>query len=186
MAIYTTSSRNHKPDPAQHPAKHQRRQEPRPRLVTRRNRRLHHPITTRSTPPRRAIPLTRAPRIIRRQRRALINKQGLYHTQGAHLLTDPIQAVPRAARGPMLAARNAVRAAIALLGCGLGGGFQPRHDGVVGEGRELGGAGEPAAEVGFEGLLVRVAGSLGVGGADYVFAGFFEHDVVFEEYGGGV
>ena len=48
----------------------------------------------------------------------------------------------------------------------------------MGEGRELGGCGEPASEVGFEGALVNVAFTRS-------FAAFV-HNTFVEEYGGSV
>ncbi len=55
--------------------------------------------------------------------------------------------------------------------------MEKRHDVVVSEGSDFSGGGHPAGEVGFEGLLIGVAGSDSVD----VFAGLFVHDAVFEE-----
>lgn len=74
------------------------------------------------------------------------------------MLAGPVGAVVGRVHEPFQAAGGAVCAAAALLGGGDGGVAQVRHDLVVGPGGELGGGGEPARGVGFEGFFVVVAG----------------------------
>ena len=85
----------------------------------------------------------------------LPDEEVLEDGHGAHLLADAEVAVPDGL--VPAAAAHVGGLAGALRRGGLGGGGQERHDELGGPGRQLGGDGEPAGEVGFEGRLVRVA-----------------------------
>ncbi len=100
----------------------------------------------------------------------------LHNAQSTHLLTHPITPIPRRIGRPMLPTRHAIRAAITLRRCRLGAGLQFRRDVIRGPGNDFRSRGHPAREVGFEGLLIRIAGSDCID----VFAGLFIHDVIFE------
>lgn len=148
---------------------------------------------------RRRRPLTRAPRVARRRRRRRLgpirHKQQiiLKHAHRGHLLAGGITPVV-AAPCPAEAAGGAVDggaggvvlggAGAGLCGAAGGGGEEFLHFGLGG-GDELGGGGEPAGGVGFEGDLVVVAG-----GGFAVFDEHGEFEVVsfegFEEADGAV
>jgi len=167
-----TLTHNHKPDPTQHTRQNQGSQEPRSGLIPA-CRRCNNRITRITAPaPRRPVPHAGPARSVRNQFRRLRNQIALNDTQRTHLLSQPRVPIISRVVSPVLTARCSIRAAIALCRCCRGGSCEKRENVGGREGGDFCGGGHPAREVGFEGVLVGVAGPDCVD----VFAGFFVHD----------
>lgn len=166
----------------QRKSKHQSRQNPRPSLISRRNRIRQdmRNILSTTTGIRTSVRITNtlSSRIARVRRFQIPDSEHVHsdRRERAHLLPDAVRAVP-CCLCPFHAACVSVCSAAALAGCADAAGFEVGPD-LVGEfGDELRCDAEPADGVAFEGEAVGVAVSDG-------FAGFFDDDVVRrEEFG---
>jgi hypothetical protein len=166
----------------QRKSKHQRRQNPSPSLISRRNRiRENMRYILRATTGIRTsvwIANTLSASVARVRRFQIADPEHIHsdRRKRAHLLSDAVRAVPLRLC-PFHAACVSVCSAAALAGCADAASFEVGPD-LVGEfGDELGGDAEPANGIAFEGEAVGVAVSDG-------FAGLFDDDVVFgEEFG---
>lgn len=134
----------------------QRRHNPRPRAIRRRNLRRRRRHSIRPVIPRRPrtrVPLTRAPHFRRERRPGIVNQHGIHGLESAHLLPWS-RSIEVGAGVPALAADGAVFAGVAGLGDGLRGGEEVGGGDVAEErGPDCGGR-DPAEKVGFEGALV--------------------------------
>jgi hypothetical protein len=173
-------SHNQPPPPAHHRHQHQRCQNTSASLGPGRYRfelRCRRGFAPRA---RRRIALTRAPGVGAIRRFDIEGQGALDDAERTHLLTHAEISI-RSLVVPAGSAHVLVGPCVALARGGLGRVLEEGHDLGRGKGRELGGEGEPAGEVGFEGPLVDVASGV-------VFADL-HHDAAFvcgEEEGGAV
>jgi len=137
--------------------KHQCRQDPRARLVPRRDM---HPTQwiMRLPRPRSHVTHTRpsCSRFYRSARLPQLHQRSHNRLQGTQLLPHALRPIPALLIPPHSAHRAACAARTTLGCCGCGRAEEGDYLGS-GPGRHGGGGGEPAGQEGFEGALVRVA-----------------------------